>query len=57
MFSMWTMWLKKYSLLNLRALCASTSGRQVCGGKNTSTRFGEPLIPDWDQCDQNSNIK
>ena len=144
MFSMWTMWLKKYSLWNLRALCASTSGRQVCGGKNlnqsfwrtinsrlklflpklgisknswcypyfvptgqigwsrkmannwrltlnytshmdyalkkifsvkppcplclylrqtglwwenTSTRFGEPLIPDWDQCGQNSNTE
>jgi len=31
---------KKYWLEKLRTLIASTSGRQVCNGKNTSTRFG-----------------
>jgi len=44
---------KKYSLRKLRALRASTSGRQVCSGKNASVRFGEPPIPDCDPCCQN----
>jgi hypothetical protein len=29
----------------------------LCGGKNTSTRFGESSIPDRDQFGQNSNTE